>query len=281
MKTRYVGLGALVAVGLSLALALSAVHAGDDLPDDVPRAGSPPRVDGAPPGPTGQGDGWELVFSDEFEDGSLDLSRWADHSGAEADHGRGNYDNDQLEWNRADNCLVSGGELTMSARRQEVTSPSGTRYGWTSCLLSSAPSYAFQYGFIEERAVLPAQAGFWPAFWTWQAAGVDRHVETDVYEVYTADRGELHLTQHSAGQGSCQWRPRFDPAADWHTYAAAIEPSGTVWYVDGVEVCRTEATSDAMTNIVSNLAVHAKEPPAAQTTAAVKRVDYVRAWHRR
>ena len=35
-----------------------------------------------------------------------------------------------------------------------------------------------------------------------------------------------------------------------------------------------------MTNIVSNLAVHAKEPPAAQTTAAVKRVDYVRAWHR-
>ena len=60
-----------------------------------------------------------------------------------------------------------------------------------------------------------------------------------------------------------------DPAADWHTYAASIEPSGTVWYVDRVEVCRTEATSDAMTNIVSNLAVHAKEPPAAQTTAAV------------
>ena len=74
------------------------------------------------------------------------------------------------------------------ATREAITSPSGERYDWTSCLISSTPSYAFQYGYIEERAVLPAQRGFWPAFWTWQAAGVDRHIETDVYEFYSADR---------------------------------------------------------------------------------------------
>ena len=61
---------------------------------------------------------------------------------------------------------------------------------------------------------------------------------------------------------------------------SAIEESGTTWYVDGVEVCRTTATSDGVTNIVSNLAVFAEVPPAAGTTEAVKRVDYIRAWER-
>jgi hypothetical protein len=35
-----------------------------------------------------------------------------------------------------------------------------------------------------------------------------------------------------------------------------------------------------VTNIVSNLAVFAEVPPAAGTTEAVKRVDYIRAWER-
>jgi len=35
-----------------------------------------------------------------------------------------------------------------------------------------------------------------------------------------------------------------------------------------------------MTNIITNLAVHAPQPPAATVTTAVKRVDYIRAWQR-
>jgi hypothetical protein len=45
-------------------------------------------------------------------------------------------------------------------------------------------------------------------------------------------------------------------------------------------VCHTPATSDGVTNIVSNLAVFAQVPPAEATTEAVKRVDYIRAWQR-
>jgi beta-glucanase (GH16 family) len=246
-----------------------------------PTAGSAPREDsGRPPLPAGQTDGWEMAFSDEFDGSTLDSRRWADQSGAEADHGRGNKGNKQLEWNQAANCAVGGGELTMTARREAVTSPSGERYGWTSCLISSTPSYGFQFGYVEERAILPRARGFWPALWTWQAPFVDRYIETDVYEFYSETRHRLDLTQHSGGKGNCKPALAFDPADGWHTYGAAIEPTGTTWYVDGVEVCRTPATSDGVTNIVSNLAVFAEVPPAEATNEAVKRVDYIRAWQR-
>jgi beta-glucanase (GH16 family) len=231
-----------------------------------------------PPGPAADPHaGWVLAFSDEFIGTTLDRTQWTDESSAEADDGHGNLGNDQLEWNQAANCTVSGGVLVLTARREAFTAPSGTRYDWTSCLLSS--SYAFRYGYVEERAVLPAAKGFWPAFWTWQAPGVDLPVETDVYEFYSADRHELDLTQHSGG-GTCRWRPGFDPTAGWHTYAAAIEPSGTVWYVDGAEVCRTDATSGGTTNLITNLAVHAADPPPLGVSTAVKRVDYIRVWQR-
>jgi len=251
--------------------------------DAVPPAGAGPSPragsdDGAPPLPVGRTGGWTMVFSDEFEGKTLDRSRWADNSSAEPDQGRGNQTNQQLEWNRAANCQVARGELAMTAKREAFTSPSGTKYGWTSCLITSTPSYAFQYGYLEERSILPAARGFWPAFWTWQARGVEQHTETDVYEFYSDNHRRLYGTQYSGTQGRCDWPMTFDPTKDWHTYGAAIEPSGTTWYADGVQFCHTAATAGAQTNIISNLAVYSKIPPGAGTTRATKRVDYIRAW---
>ena len=242
--------------------------------DPAPAPGDPP------PMPVGQSAGWDLVFGDDFDGTTLDMSRWADHSTAEPDDGRGNLDNQQLEWNQAANCQVTGGELDMTAKRVAVVSPSGAHYAWTSCLITTARSYQFQYGYLEERSILPAARGFWPAFWTWQARGVDQHTETDVYEFYSDNHQRLYVTQFSGAEGRCDWQPPFDPTRDWHTYGVAIEPSGTTWYVDGSPICHTGATSDAPTSIISNLAVYSKIPPDAATTAATKRVDYVRAWRR-
>jgi len=235
-----------------------------------------------PRAPLGQPAGaWDIVFGDEFDGAGLDRSRWDDRSSAESDEGRGNRGNQQLEWNQAENCLVRDGKLVMAARRESHTSGAGEHYDWTSCLISSSPSFSFQYGYIEERAILPAPDGFWPAFWTWPVSAVDVPVETDVYEQYSAGSRELQMTQHSGRRGACTWRLPFDPSADWHTYGVAIEQSGTVWYVDGIQICHSSATAEAPTNIISNLAVYAQSPPAAGTTATEKWVDHIRAWARR
>jgi beta-glucanase (GH16 family) len=278
-------LAAVLAVVLCAPLTAACTAGGDDAVARPSAAPSPAGSDGgsghgagAPPLPVGARGGWELAFSDEFDGAALDRSRWADRSTAEPDMGHGNQGNQQLEWNRAANCEVTGGELVMTARREPFTSPSGIRYDWTSCLITSSPSYSFRYGYLEERSILPAERGFWPAFWTWQTRGVDRHTETDVYEYYSDNPHRLYGTQYSGPQGRCTWQPAFDPAGGWHTYGVAIEPSGTTWYADGVEVCHTGATSDAPTDIISNLAVYSEIPPEAGTTRAVKRVDYIRAW---
>ena len=241
-------------------------------------AAPPPATDDGPPLPTGRQGGWKLVFSDEFAGTSLDRSLWADHSSAEPDEGRGNLGNQQLEWNQAANCTVADDELVMTARREQVTSAAGIRYDWTSCLITSTPQYRFQYGYLEERSILPAERGFWPAFWTWQVRSVEQHTETDVYEFYSDNHRRLYATQFSGAQGRCDWKPAFNPTTDWHTYGVAIEPTGTTWYADGQQVCHTDATSDARTAIISNLAVYAKIPPDASTSSATKRVDYIRAW---
>ena len=270
----------LTALLLSLGLLAACTSPGDPAGqvDSPPQAAPAPQRDDPAPLPAGQRGGWKLVFSDEFEGTTLDTGRWRDHSSAEPDMGRGNLGNQQLEWNQAANCQVADGALTMTARRQQITSESGTRYDWTSCLITSTPSYKSQYGYLEERSILPAAKGFWPAFWTWQIKGVEQHTETDVYEYYSDNHRRLYATQYSGAQGRCDYQPSFDPSADWHTYGVAIQPTGTTWYADGVQVCHTDAAADAPSAIISNLAVYSKIPPDPGTTSAVKRVDYIRAW---
>jgi beta-glucanase (GH16 family) len=236
-----------------------------------------PTSAGGNPVPVGVSGTWTYKFGDDFTGPVAWGSKWADSSSAEADSGHGNLGNQQLEWNHAANCATSNGILTMMAKPDSITSPSGTHYNWSSCLLSSSPSYAFRYGYIEIRAQLPSPKGFWPAFWTWQAAGNNQWTETDVYEFYSDNHSRLYLTQHSGAGGGTVYSLPFDPTPGFHTYGADIEANGTRFYVDGTLVCTAPGTSTGMTNIILDNFVYSKIPPAPGTSAAMQ-VDYVRAW---
>jgi cell division septation protein DedD len=229
------------------------------------------------PIPVGIGGTWSYKFGDDFAGPLAWGSKWADSSTAEADGGHGNTGNQQLEWNQAANCSTSNGILSMTAKPASITSPSGKHYNWSSCLLSTSPSYAFHYGYMEIRAELPAPTGFWPAFWTWQAAGNNQWTETDTYEFYSDNHSRLYLTQHSGAGGGTVYSPAFDPTTGFHTYGVDIEPDGTHFYVDGKLVYTTAATSTGMTNIILDNFVYANVPPAPGTSASML-VDYVRAW---
>jgi beta-glucanase (GH16 family) len=129
------------------------------------------------------------------------------------------------------------------------------------------------------RAQLPAAAGFWPGFWTWQTSGPDN--ETDAMEYYSNDRYHISLFQHSDGRGGCAYQILpFNATTGFHTYGADVEPNGTTWYLDGQKVCSTAATSTGMTNVMLSMFVYSKSPPAASTRSATEEIDYVRVWSR-
>jgi len=230
---------------------------------------------------------WRLVFADDFSTpGPFDRAKWTDTSSAEADCGHANPGNQQLEWNQAANAEqyrtpLGNGALRITARRQTTVSPcTGRRYGWTSALLTTR-TFTFRYGLLEERAILPAARGFWPASWTWQAPGQQTWSEADGYEYFSDNPRRLYFTMHTgAGSGGCVWTPPFNPALGWHTYAVDVRPGGTRWYVDGRPVCRSAVTSAAPMSVITNMAVYAGVPPDPATTSATKRVDFIRVWVR-
>jgi len=242
-----------------------------------PATSRPSTTSTGPPVPMGVGGSWRYTFGDEFTGPVAWGTTWADSSSAEADNGHGNQGNQQLEWNQRANCGTSNGVLRLTARPASITSPSGQHYDWSSCLLSSSPRYAFRYGYIEIRAQLPGPRGFWPAFWTWQAAGNNQWTETDVFEFYSDSHSRLYLTQHSGAGGSLAYTMPFDPTAGMHTYGADIEPDGTRFYVDGKRVHTAPGTSTVPTNIIIDNFVYSKIPPTPGSTGTMK-VDYVRAW---
>ncbi|MEH6420887.1 glycoside hydrolase family 16 protein [Pseudomonas sp. CGJS7] len=235
--------------------------------------------------PLGAGTNWVYKFGDEFNATAVDWNKWADNSSAESDNGHGNPGNQQLEWNHAANCSIKNGALNMLAKRERVRSPSGNTYDWTSCLLSSHKRYNFRYGFIEARMKLPAVAGFWPAFWTFQAPGAQQWNETDVFEYYSDNKSRLYLNQYVVKNGVEQtdYFPldiRFDPSADYHVYGADIAPDATRFYIDGKLVRTTSNVSQIESSILVDHFVYSIKPPAASTQSAVTYVDYIRAWQR-
>ncbi|WP_114189475.1 glycoside hydrolase family 16 protein [Microvirga aerophila] len=226
--------------------------------------------------------GYKLVFDEEFNGTSIDKSKWAEVSSSQQDFGQGNKPNQQLEWNSFANASVQNGVLTITARREKFISKSGREYSWTSSLLTTSPSFAFQYGYIEERAMFPADKGFWPAFWTWQTPGYagPGTQETDVYEFYSNDHARLYLTSHVGDGGSHTLILPFDPTSGYHTYGADISPSGTKWYIDGQLVFSAPGTHTAPANLVTNLAVYARRAPDLEVKSASKKVDYIRVYSR-
>ncbi len=247
-----------------------------------PLCGNAVSAEQPPETPTPPAPGeWELVFEDTFEADGLDTEKWTHRSSSQRDHQQGNRGhNDQLEWNQPANAEVRGGRLILTARRENHTSPSGHEYEWTSALLTTSPSFAFTYGYIEERAKLPTEPGFWPAFWTWQQPGGQTQQEIDVYEFWSGWNADRFLaTTHPWGGGKWIYYSEHNTSpGEWNVYGADIRPDGVTFYLNGEAVHETPNAPTEPMNLITNLAVDANNPPA--NNEAAKEVDHVRAWKR-
>ncbi|MBX6320828.1 MAG: glycoside hydrolase family 16 protein [Rhodospirillaceae bacterium] len=292
---------------LPVLAAASCAHKAPTTPQAAaaPGAGAGPGV--APPpvvaplpgvaGPLGQVGQWKLLFNDEFDGTGLDPRSWVtcywwDRNGCT------NLGNRELQWYRPANVSVSGGVLRLDARR-EGTKGEGGWYAYTSGIvttgrtgtdLSRTPGFAFTYGFVEMRALVPAGRGLLPAFWMLPSSHASLP-EIDVMEILGQEPHRLQVHLHYRDDTGRIRRPgkaieTADLSAGWHVYGLDWQPGRLVWYLDGVERWRYEQAAHVPHEpmyLLVNLAVGGNWPgPPDGTTRfpAALLVDYVRVWQR-
>jgi beta-glucanase (GH16 family) len=251
--------------------------------------------------PVGQSGDWTLLFSDDFDGQSLDVSRWTTcywWQGHWITDGCTNEATGELQWYQPDNVLISDGTLRIRAQEQTVLTVDvdgeEETYHYTSGIITSGREvsdistparFAFQHGYVEMRAKIPRGRGLWPAFWL-LPADHNSTPEIDVMEIHGHEsnmvRMYLHHFEDSVGS---DWNgPDF--SADWHTFALDWQPEAIVWYVDGVEHWRYTVAGDIPATpmyLLVNLAVGGESPggPDASTILpSYYEIDYVRAWQR-
>ena len=176
--------------------------------------------------------GKTLVWSDEFDGESIDLSHWT------YDLGASGWGNQELQNYTSDseNSYVDDGNLFIVARENGIH--------YTSARMKSIGLQEFQYGRIDVRAILPKGQGIWPAIWMlganyptvgWPACG-----EIDIMELIGSSPNTVHgtihygadWTQHNyTGSGtSIPWTETFSD--EFHVFSIDWDENGITWLLD-------------------------------------------------
>jgi beta-glucanase (GH16 family) len=211
---------------------------------------------------------WKLVWADEFNGTSLDLSKWS----YEEDCWGGGNEERQCYTKKNDNVKVADGFLAIRALKQKTRGFANTRAAREGDVALQPGTKRYQkvkrpfssgrvvtrnkgdwtYGRIEARMKLPTGQGLWPAFWMlpteyayggWAASG-----EIDIMEAInlgmtckTCEGGRedrVHGTLHFGGRwpdndysGAEVHLPA--PVDGFHTYTVEWSAGRMDWYVDG------------------------------------------------
>lgn len=187
-----------------------------------------------------------LVWSDEFDvPGQPDPAKWDWDVGG---NGMGNNEAQYYTKSRPANARMEGGELVITARREDTLACWYGPCKFTSARLVTRGRASWLYGRVDVRAKLPKGKGVWPAIWmlaekspygNWPASGeidIMEHVGHEPTRVY----GTVHTQayNHKIGTSSGSSKVVTDPSANWHVYSLEWGPDSLYIGVDGVRYHR-------------------------------------------
>lgn len=246
-------------------------------------------------------EGYNLLWSDEFDGTTLDETKWNRET-----HEPGWTNNELQEYTKSDdNIFVKDGHLVLKALKTEKNGKpyytSGKVQGWNKT--------QFTYGKVVVSAKVPEGQGLWPAIWMmpnqeskygqWPKCG-----EIDIMESLgndtTTSYSTIHYGEpHAEQQGTIVKTGDESFSAKFHEYSVEWEPGEMRFYTDGelVLTCNDWFTAEEGMNdkpypapfdqpfyVQLNLAVGGNWPgnPDASTDfdKAEFQVDYVRVYQK-
>lgn len=188
---------------------------------------------------------YQLVFSDEFDGDSVDLSVWEIQVWQQ-----GALDEDQSqEFYQLKNALIENGICNIIAKEETITArsvywepedkimkdgrPNLREFYYTSASLWLKER--FKYGKLEARCRQPEGLAFWPAFWLY---GGPIGNEIDVFDSY-GNSTELITGVGYAFEGSIATKgcsqsiPNVADFTQWHVFTCIYAEDKIIWQVDG------------------------------------------------
>jgi beta-glucanase (GH16 family) len=235
----------------------------------------------------------QLVWSDEFSGNQLDNTKWTPQIGNGCEIGNCGWGNNELQYYRAENAIVSNGTLKIVARQERVD-----RWNYTSARLRSLQKGDFKYGRMEARMKMPIGRGIWPAFWMlntddqrWPQGG-----EIDIMEYLGHEPDIIHGTVHfgPAWPNNRSLTGNFkkisgDYSQDFHVYAVEWESNEIRWYIDDVlyvTIKRNQLSPhpwpfDSRFHLILNMAVGGNWPGNPNSSTVFPQnfeIDYVRVY---
>jgi beta-glucanase (GH16 family) len=230
---------------------------------------------------------WLLIFSDEFNELSLDLNTWDTHFF----WGRILPGNNEEQYYMDDAYDFTGSYIRLRADIREMNG-----FDYTSGMISSFDKFAFQYGYAEMRARIPAGQGFWPAFWLLPTAlgqdgGQTWPPEIDVFEILGHQPNYAYMTNWygtwpdsiSSVQGVYIIHGT-DFSEHFHTYAIEWTPNKITWYIDGqIRFESTVGISQEEMYLLATFAVGGDWPGSPDATTPFPSyydIDYIRVWQK-
>lgn len=185
--------------------------------------------------PTPKLEGYNLLWSDEFDGPELNMEKW-------------NYEQHAPGWTNAelqeytdstDNMYIEDGKLVIRAIKTK--DESGNDY-YTSGKVTGQNKTDFLYGKVVVSAKVPKGQGLWPAIWMmptqeskygqWPKCG-----EIDIMEVLGNQTeiayGTIHYGEPHAEQQGIYTLENGSFADDFHEYSVEWEPGEMRFYIDG------------------------------------------------
>lgn len=236
---------------------------------------------------------YQLIWSDEFNGSMLDNSKWEHQIG----NGSGGWGNNEKQYYRAENTVVSNGYLTITAKKENYNN-----FNYTSSRIRTINKGDWKYGKFEMRAKMPGGKGIWPAFWMmptesiyggWAASG-----EIDIMEYLGHETKKVYGTIHYGGSwpnnkssGGSYSLTSGGFNDDFHTFTLIWEERKMEWFVDGILYSTKTnwntaghsfpAPFDQKFHFILNLAVGGNWPGYPDETTAFPQeyvIDYVRVY---
>lgn len=186
--------------------------------------------------PSPESEGWNLVWSDEFDGDEINMDNW---SYDVPENGRWN---DEIQSYTENNAFIEDGSLILEARKEDITEKDGQVYNYSSAKLITQGKQTWTYGRVDVRAKLPEGQGMWPAIWmmpddepfygTWPVSG-----EIDIMELLGHEpetiHGAVHFgSPHQQIQGTYKLKDGTTFADDYNVFSIEWEPGEIRWYVN-------------------------------------------------